>query len=166
MLFRSAARLLREKQMAQSPQGVGPTGPMGIQYQAPQMAGGGIIAFRKGSKVDDSGAPPVSDEDASGMSLEDSPTGGILGNASTPLTNQDFASRIAAAGAIKGTPAKTVAPMPEFTGPTADLQKYLYEQNQISQRPVAELAAEKEAAMGPNVAAQELRAKVMSERAN
>jgi hypothetical protein len=46
-----AKRILREKQMEQgaeqgAPQGVGPTGPMGVDYQAPQgMAGGGIIAF-------------------------------------------------------------------------------------------------------------------------
>jgi hypothetical protein len=56
--------------------------------------------------------------------------------------------------------------MPEFTGPTANLQKSLYEQNQLANRSVAELAAEKEAAMGPNVAAQEYRKQVMDERAN
>ena len=144
-----AKELLREKQMARVPQGAAPTGPMGVDYQAPQMAGGGIIAFKKGDRVyDDSGAPPVDEEQASGIPLEEGPTGGILGNASTPLTK----------------PAP--APMPQFTGPTAALQKSLYEQNQIANRPVAELAAEKEAAMGPNVAAQEYRKQVMDERAN
>jgi hypothetical protein len=144
-----AKELLREKQMARVPQGAAPTGPMGVDYQAPQMAGGGIIAFKKGDRVyDDSGAPPVGEEEASGIPLDQSPTGGILGNASTPLAK----------------PAP--APMPEFTGPTANLQKSLYEQNQLANRPVAELAAEKEAAMGPNVAAQEYRKQVMDERAN
>lgn len=144
-----AKELLREKQMARVPQGAAPTGPMGIDYQAPQLAGGGIIAFKKGDRVyDDSGAPPVDEEQASGIPLEEGPTGGILGNASTPLTK----------------PAP--APMPQFTGPTAALQKSLYEQNQLANRSVAELAAEKEAAMGPNVAAQEYRKQVMDERAN
>ena len=51
-----AKRILREKQMEQgagqgAPQGVGPTGPMGIDYQAPQLAGGGIIAFQSGELV-------------------------------------------------------------------------------------------------------------------
>ena len=47
---RMAARLLREKQMAQAPQGVGPVGPMGVDYQAAPVraAGGGILAFSKG----------------------------------------------------------------------------------------------------------------------
>ena len=45
---RMAQRILRERQMEQGApqsQSVGPTGPMGVNYQAPQMAGGGIIAF-------------------------------------------------------------------------------------------------------------------------
>ena len=44
-----ARELLREKKMAQAPQGVG---PMGINYQAPQMANsGGIVAFQSGGKT-------------------------------------------------------------------------------------------------------------------
>ncbi len=55
---RMAQRILREKQMEQgasqdAPQGVGPTGPMGVDYQAPQLAGGGIIAFQSGEEVED-----------------------------------------------------------------------------------------------------------------
>ena len=53
---RMAQRILRERQMEQGaaqPQGVGPTGPMGIDYQAPQMASGGIIAFQEGKSVED-----------------------------------------------------------------------------------------------------------------
>jgi hypothetical protein len=39
--------------MAQAPQGVGPVGPMGINYQAPQMAAsGGIMRYAKGDEVD------------------------------------------------------------------------------------------------------------------
>ena len=45
---RMAARLLREKQMAQTPQGAGPVGPMGVDYQAPQLAGGGEIRGERG----------------------------------------------------------------------------------------------------------------------
>ena len=46
-----AQRILRERQMSKQPQG---TGPMGVQYQAPQppmptMRGGGIIAFQQGA---------------------------------------------------------------------------------------------------------------------
>lgn len=49
---RMAQRILREKQMERSAdQGVGPTGPTGIDYQAPQLAGGGIIAFQSGKLV-------------------------------------------------------------------------------------------------------------------
>jgi hypothetical protein len=50
-----AKRILREKQMEQgADRGAGPTGPMGIDYQAPQgMAGGGIIAFQSGEQVSD-----------------------------------------------------------------------------------------------------------------
>ena len=55
---RMAQRILRERQMEQgasqdTPQGVGPTGPMGVDYQAPQLAGGGIIAFQSGKEVED-----------------------------------------------------------------------------------------------------------------
>jgi hypothetical protein len=50
-----AKRILREKQMEQGAgqgvaQGAAPTGPMGVDYQAPQMAGGGIIAFAEPTK--------------------------------------------------------------------------------------------------------------------
>jgi len=41
---RIAQRILRERQMSKQAQG---TGPMGVQYQAPAMAGGGIIAFKE-----------------------------------------------------------------------------------------------------------------------
>ena len=47
---RMAAKILREKQMTQAPQGVGPVGPMGVDYQAAPVraAAGGILAFSKG----------------------------------------------------------------------------------------------------------------------
>jgi hypothetical protein len=44
---RIAQRILRERQMSKQAQG---TGPMGVQYQAPAMAGGGIIAFRESTE--------------------------------------------------------------------------------------------------------------------
>jgi len=166
-----AKELLREKQMARVPQGAAPTGPMGVDYQAPQMAGGGIIAFQSGGgtayKLPKEEMPDyalISDQpdqsDAERVRLLRAEqearirTGRpMLESAGTSLVNLP-------------TDRTPVAPMPEFTGPTANLQKSLYEQNQIANRSVAELAAEKEAAMGPNVAAQEMRKKVMDERAN
>jgi len=47
-----AKRLLAAKQMQQAEAAKG-IGPMGVQYQAPGMAGGGIIAFAEGKKVED-----------------------------------------------------------------------------------------------------------------
>jgi hypothetical protein len=44
---RIAQRILRERQMSKQAQG---TGPMGVQYQAPAMAGGGIIAFKESTE--------------------------------------------------------------------------------------------------------------------
>lgn len=51
---RMAQRILRERQMERGAgQGAAPTGPMGVDYQAPQLAGGGIIAFQSGEEVKD-----------------------------------------------------------------------------------------------------------------
>jgi hypothetical protein len=169
---RMAARLLREKQMAQTPQGAGPVGPMGVDYQAPQLAGGGIIAFAKPDKrnnyslVDTETLAPT-DESYDLMpkrnakvapSFDENPAGGILGNASTSLA--------------KRTPmtAERAIPVGDFSGENdpylAQLKREHSKLEQQDARTVEEIAAAKEAAMGPNVAAQEMRAKVMGERAN
>lgn len=51
-----ARELLREKKMAQAPQGVGPVGPMGINYQAPQMAAsGGVLRYKEPGKDNNEG---------------------------------------------------------------------------------------------------------------
>jgi hypothetical protein len=161
---RMAARLLREKQMAQTPQGAGPVGPMGVDYQAPQLAGGGIIAFAKPEEKnnyslveeDYSIAPNRGEKVA--RNFDENPAGGILGNASTSLAK---AAPMTAERAI---------PVGDFSGEgdpyLAQLKRQHAKLEQQDKRTVEEIAAAKEAAMGPNVAAQEMRAKVMGERAN
>ena len=156
-----AKQLLREKKMAQ---GAGPTGPMGVDYQAPQLAGGGIIAF---AKPEEKNNYSLVEEDYSiapnrgtkvAPSFDENPAGGILGNASTSLA--------------KRTPmtAERAIPVGDFSGENdsylAQLKREHSKLEQQDARTVEEIAAAKEAAMGPNVAAQEMRAKVMGERAN
>lgn len=150
---RMAARLLREKQMARAPQGVGPTGPMGIEYQAPQMAGGGIIAFAKPEEENNYSLVKDKEYDP------ENPAGGILGNASTLLAKKP-----------PMTADRAIPTAPDFSAEgdpyLAEMKKEHYKQSKLAGRSVEEIAAEREAAMGTNVAAQELRAKVMGERAN
>ena len=167
---RMAQRLLREKQMARAPQGAGPTGPMGVDYQAPQLAGGGIIAFAKPDKrnnyslVDSENYAPTDESydlmpkrDAKvAPSFDDNPAGGILGNASTPL------AKPAPMTAERALPTMSTLGDPNLV----DMKKEYLEQKQKANRPVDEIVAEKMAAAGPNVAAQEMRKKVMDERAN
>ena len=63
---RMAQRILREKQMERgADQSAKPVGPMGIDYQAPQMASGGIIAFQSGNLV-----PPEDDFEARRVARE------------------------------------------------------------------------------------------------
>ena len=165
-----AKELLREKQMARVPQGAAPTGPMGVDYQAPQMAGGGIIAFAKPDKrnnyslVDTETLAPTDESydlmpkrDAKvASSFDDNPAGGILGNASTPL------AKPAPMTAEKALPTISTLGDPNI----AEMKREYLEQKQKANRPVDEIVAEKMAAAGPNVAAQEMRKKVMDERAN
>jgi hypothetical protein len=157
-----AKELLREKQMARVPQGAAPTGPMGVDYQAPQLAGGGIIAF---AKPDEDNNYSLVKEDYNLLpnrgtkvapSFDDNPAGGILGNASTPL------AKPAPMTAEKALPTISTLGDPNI----AEMKREYLEQKQKANRPVAEIAAEKMAAAGPNVAAQEMRKKVMDERAN
>ena len=54
---RMAQRILRERQMEEgADRSAPPIGPMGIDYQAPQMAAGGIVAFQEG------GMPPTANQ--------------------------------------------------------------------------------------------------------
>ena len=174
-----AKELLREKQMARVPQGAAPTGPMGVDYQAPQMAGGGIIAFAKPDEDNNYSLVKSPDEESSFMNrinaaatrtpvrperkevpvardLEGNPAGGILGNASTPL------AKPAPMTAERALPTISTLGDPNLV----DMKKEYLEQKQKANRPVDEIVAEKMAAAGPNVAAQEMRKKVMDERAN
>jgi hypothetical protein len=145
---RMAQRLLREKQMARAPQGAGPTGPMGVDYQAPQLAGGGIIAFAQPdednnySLVKDSFMDRINAA-ANVPAPDDNPAGGILGNASTPL-------------------AKKYNAMPEIAAMQAEADK----QTAYAARDTVDIANEIKAQAGPNVGAQEQRAKIMAEKAN
>lgn len=166
-----AKELLREKQMAQAPQGVGPVGPMGVDYQAPQMAGGGIIAFQSGGEA------------AYKLPKEEMPDYGLIADQqdqsdaerSRLLMAEQMARQKAGRPMLESagtslvnlpTDQSPVAPMPQFAGPTANLQTELYKQNKLAERSVNELAAEKEAAAGPDVGAQEFRKQIMDERAN
>lgn len=76
---RMAAKLLREKQMAQAPQGAGPVGPMGVDYQAEPVraAQGGILAFYAGGDKSDAERRRLSD-DNSGAPPAAEPTPGIV----------------------------------------------------------------------------------------
>ena len=107
-----AQRLLRERQMSKQPQS---TGPMGVQYQAPQaqmpaMRGGGIIAFAKGDTVyggpsSEAGEGDAIGFDAAGRTMEErlatEPTGGIMGAAApakpaSPVSKSNLAIQQAA----------------------------------------------------------------------
>lgn len=154
---RMAAKLLRERQMAQAPQGVGPTGPMGVQYQAPQMAGGGIIAFAK--PEEENNYSLVEEKNKRAEYDPENPAGGILGNASTPLARP---APMTADRAIPTTQDYSYLGSPYLAAMYKEKEKADREAN----RSVEELAAEKEAAMGPDLAAQEYRKQIMDERAS
>ena len=89
---RMAQRILRERQMGEQPKG---TGPMGVQYQAPQpqmpgMRSGGIIAFAKGDTVYGGPSSEAKEgEEAARVGMQERlampPTdGGIMGAAPAP----------------------------------------------------------------------------------
>ena len=142
-----AKELLREKQMARVPQGASPVGPMGVDYQAPQLAGGGIIAF----------AQPEEENNYS-------------------LVKDSFMDRINAAATGPGevgipepkatdlgaTPIRRYNDLPEIAAMQAEADK----QSALAGRDTAEIVKEIKAQAGPNLGAQEQRAKIMSERAN
>ena len=152
-----AKEILREKKMAQTPQGAGPTGPMGVDYQAPQLAGGGIIAFAEPEKENNYSLVKERDPKIA-PSFDENPAGGILGNASTLLAKKP---PMTAERAIP-----TTTDLSGTGDPMSGVRKSIAAQQRIANTPTEELAAEAETAAGPNVAAQDLRAKVMAERAN
>ena len=142
-----AKELLREKKMAQAPQGVGPVGPMGVDYQAPQMAGGGIIAFAK------------PEEENNYSLVKDSFMDRINAAATGPGEIGIPEPKATDLGAV---PLRRYNDLPEIAAMQAEADK----QSALAGRDTAEMAKEMKAQAGPNVAAQEQRAKIMSERAN
>jgi hypothetical protein len=144
---RMAQKLLREKQMARTPQGAGPTGPMGVDYQAPQLAGGGIIAF----------AQP--DEDNNYSLVKDSFMDRINAAANVPAPAGIPEPKATDLGAV---PLRRYNDLPEIAAMQAEADK----QSAYAARDTAEIANEIKAQAGPNVGAQEQRAKIMAEKAN
>jgi hypothetical protein len=149
-----AKELLREKQMARVPQGASPVGPMGVDYQAPQLAGGGIIAFAKPeeennySLVKDSFMDRINAAAARPLSTRLSDNSGA-----PPVTTED------AGGAP---PPRKYNDLPEIAAMQAEADK----QSALANRDTSRIAKEIKAQVGPNLGAQEQRAKIMSERAN
>jgi len=140
---RMAQRILRERQMS----------------KAPGLAGGGIIAFAEPNR-------------ANNQSLVEEPV------EPPPLT----ASQILQQRILQGKPTGDVtaqpvgimqaapAPTPKVEDTLSNLPpfyKSMYEKaDAVSKQPRQEIAAELEAEAGPNLGAQEQRAKMMSERVN
>jgi len=151
-----AQRMLRERQMNNKPQGVG---PMGVQYQAaqPQMPSykpGGIVAFVAGGGANEEGGE---EEARIGMQqrLDQPPptTGGIMGATTQPTTPVP------------------VAP----AGPSPDVVKEAMRQRDINSAQanrstadvIKEIQAERDASgIGDNKAREEFRSQQMAERAN
>jgi hypothetical protein len=142
-----AKELLREKKMAQTPQGASPVGPMGVDYQAPQLAGGGIIAF----------AQP--DEDNNYSLVKDSFMDRINAAANVPAPAGIPEPKATDLGAV---PLRRYNDLPEIAAMQAEADK----QSAYAARDTAEIANEIKAQAGPNVGAQEQRAKIMAEKAN
>lgn len=142
---RMVQRILRERQMEkQSPQ--------------PSYAGGGIIAFKEGNKVEEPVAQPLT----AGQILHQRILQG--GDPVADVTKNPV-------GIMQAAPATaTPAPAPKVEDTLGNLPpfyKSMYEKaDATSKQSRQEIAAELEAEAGPNLGAQEQRAKVMAERAN
>ena len=149
---RMAQRILRERQMS----------------KAPGMAGGGIIAFRQPtaqnnqSLVEEPVEPPPLT--ASQMLQQRVMQGKPIGDVMTQP-----------AGIMQAAPPATAkapvaAPTPKVEDTLSNLSpfyKSMYEKaDAVSKQSRQEIAAELEAEAGPNLGAQEQRAKIMAERAN
>lgn len=157
---RMAQRILRERQMGNKPQG---TGPMGVQYQAPAMRGGGIIAFQQGgggngvkSAIEEGGEENAKIDMEKRLAMPPSttpPPGGIMGATTPPVTT---------------VPTAPPKPSPDIAQ-EAIRQRDIYSAQ--AARPTSELLkeiqAEREAlGVGENKAREDFRAQQMAERAN
>jgi hypothetical protein len=140
---RMAQRILRERQMS----------------KAPGLAGGGIIAFAEPNKannqslVEESVKPP---QLTAGQMLQQRV---MQGEPTKDITKSPV-------GIMQAAP----APTPKVEDTLSNLPpfyKSMYEKaDAVSKQPRQEIAAELEAEAGPNLGAQEQRAKMMSERVN
>ena len=156
-----AQRLLRERQMSKQPQG---TGPMGVQYQASQapmtsLAGGGIIAFKESTEENNQSLVEEKPELTAGEILQQRV---MQGKPVGDVTAQPQ-------GIVQAAPTSP-APTPKVEDTLGNLPpfyKSMYEKaNATSNQSRQQIAADLEKEAGPNVGAQEQRAKVMAERAN
>ena len=178
-----AQRILRERQMSRQPQG---TGPMGVQYQAPQppmptMRGGGIIAFQQGaggnglkSAIEEGGdeeakigmqerlaMPPTSGEILQQRVMQGKPTGEV--------TDQPR-------GIVQAAPAAPVSKpnlaMQQAAGMPAFMKAQYEEADKRMNAPLSDFMAERRAAMQEAGVAnisegqQRQRAEMMAEKAN
>jgi hypothetical protein len=131
--------------MAQAPQGVG---PMGINYQAPQMAAsGGIIAFREPT------------EENNNSLVKDSFMDRINAAATGPAEAGIPEPKAADLGAV---PLTNYNSLPEI----AAMQMEAKKQTALADRNTADIAAEIKAQAGPDVGRENYRKTVMAEKAN
>jgi hypothetical protein len=142
-----AQRILRERQLS----------------KAPGMAGGGIIAFKEPTEENNQNlvAEPVEPPPLTASQIlqqrvmQGKPTGDVTKN---PV------------GIMQAAKAPVAAPTPKVEDTLSNLPpfyKSMYEKaDAVSKQSRQEIAAELEAEAGPNLGAQEQRAKVMAERAN
>jgi hypothetical protein len=185
---RMAQRILRERQMGNKPQG---TGPMGVQYQAPQppmptMRGGGIIAFQTGNEVkaeeyrsDPFGAMTQEERDArkniDGLTLAEE-----RARQQRPYSGPSSeAGEGDAVGIMSATPPPAAAPVSKANaamqraGNIPDFMKAQYEEtDKRMNAPLSDFMAERRAAMQEAGVAdvsegqQKQRAEMMAEKAN
>jgi hypothetical protein len=175
---RMAQRILRERQMGNKPQG---TGPMGVQYQAPQppmptMRGGGIIAFQQGGGAKPYYGPSTEaggEEDAridmeKRLAME--PTSGEIlqqrvmqGKPTGDVTDQPR-------GIVQAAPAAAAPPKPladVVQEATRQRDIYSTQANRSTADVIQEIQAERDASgVGDNKAREQYRAQQMAERAN
>ena len=154
---RMAQRILRERQME----------------GGPRMAGGGIVAFAKGDKVIGPEDSPEARQ-AAGILMAPRPTGAVSDNPVTPPA----ASGIAQDAPILPNPRESGIAQAAVQAPAEpqvedtlnnlpSFYKALYNKaNATAGKTRQEIAGELEKEVGPNVGAQEQRAKLMAERAN
>jgi len=150
-----ARELLREKKMAQAPQGVGPVGPMGINYQAPQLASGGIIAFAKPEEENNYSLVKDSFMDRINAAA-------AVPSLSTKLSDNSGAPPVTREDAGGAPPPKIYNSLPEIAAMQMEAEK----QTALADRNTAAIAAEIKAQAGPDVGRENYRKTVMAEKAN